>query len=127
MSTNNIQFGRVAEVRFINIKTKTSFLIPNDFDIEFKYTKSVDEGDSTSTGTISIKGLTEKTFSSLGERLQTTVQLVCGYEKSQDNSPVELFNAVMMNKTFQETDSTTVSSFEVSSNFIEMQTGKKIK
>lgn len=126
MSINNIQFGRYVEVKFVDIKTKDSYLIGNDFDIEFNYTKSVDEGSSSSTGTISIKGLTEATFLSLGERLKATVELTCGYTKSIDNSPVELFKAVIMNKTFEEKGSTTISTFEVSSNFVELQVGKKL-
>ena len=77
-----IQFGRYAEVEVKNYTTGEIITIPNRFEIDFEFFKTIDENENASVGTISIKGLTQETYKRMNSE-GGSVTLRCGYANSE--------------------------------------------
>lgn len=92
--TSGTQFGRYVELNFFNLITKQKITIASPFKIEFEYTKAFDASESSSTGTITIYGLTKETMLSLGDRFTTEVECKVGYINEPENIKV-LFYALV--------------------------------
>jgi len=55
------QFGRLCRLEFTNLSTKKKFTIDQSLRISFDFFKSFDESSASSTGSITIHGLTRET------------------------------------------------------------------
>lgn len=112
--TKGFQFGRYAEIEVRNFLTGEKITIPNDFEIDFQFFKSIDEVDSASVGRIQIYGLTHATYQRMysdgGE-----VSLRCGYENSEIKT---LFIADILRMSQVHQNSTTVTTIECSANVL---------
>ena len=88
-----IQFGRYAEVEVKNYTTGEIITIPNQFEIDFEFFKTIDENENSSVGTIKIKGLTQETYKRMNSE-GGSVTLRCGYT----NSEIKPLFIAMINK-----------------------------
>lgn len=134
----DLQWRRYAEVRFRNFDTgevtkissaildENGEFVEESLRISFEYTKSDDQGFNTPNGKITIYGLSEDTFKSLGERMRCEIEVVAGYLESQQNAPNQLFYAVLMNKSFEIKEGMSTSNFEVLGDFMEKNINTKM-
>lgn len=136
--SNDIQWGRYAEAIFTNfdsglVSTIKSAeisgqdIIGDGLRIVFDYTKQRDEVTAQSNGKIVIYGLTEKTFSAVGERLRCEIELKAGYIKSKSNAPQRIFKAILMDKKHEVQGDITVSTFTVWGDFQHKYVGQQKK
>ena len=126
VTDKDIQFGRQASVIFDNYSTGESTII-NDYSrifddsgkrlpmlrVSFDFTKSLDENTNWSTGKVSIYGLTLDTFNSLGDYLETEVEVQVGYEYSTTRKLNKLFRAVLIDKSYIIDGGISVSTFNL--------------
>lgn len=108
------QFGRYVEVEVRNYLTGEKITIPNDFEIDFNFFKTVDEVDSASVGRVQIYGLTNETY----KRMYSdggVVELRCGYTQSEVKT---LFIADILRMSQVSGNSTTVTTIECSANVL---------
>lgn len=76
------QFGRFVEVEIKNFITQEKTVIPNDFEIDFEFTKTVDQVEQASVGVVRIYGLNDETI----DRINSDggeILLRCGYTNDQ--------------------------------------------
>ena len=123
---NDNLFGRESYIEIINRTTKEKITINDDLRFTFDYYKSVDESDSTSVGEIKIYGLTEQTYQSLGERHEAVVELYCGYKNNPTNPVNKLFSADLSFKSWEVSESTTITTLTVNGNFNILYIGDKL-
>ena len=130
VTNKDIQFGRQCSVIFDNYTTGESILI-NDYSklfdesgkrlemlrVAFEFTKSLDENTNWSSGVVKIYGLTLDTFNSLGDYLETEVEVQVGYEYSTSRKLNKLFRAVLIDKSYEYADGSSVATFNVRSYF----------
>lgn len=138
MKGRDMQWGRYAEVAFTNFDTgviteiKSSQVDPNNgitaegLRIAFEYTKNDDQGFNTPNGKLTIYGLTDKTFSALGERLRCEIEVKAGYLHSRKNAPRQIIYAVMMEKNYEIVDGLSVSTFSLLGNFVKKTVGQRM-
>lgn len=126
VTNKDIQFGRQCSVIFDNYTTGESILI-NDYSklfdesgkrlemlrVAFEFTKSLDENTNWSSGVVKIYGLTLDTFNSLGDYLETEVEVQVGYEYSTSRKLNKLFRAVLIDKSYEYADGSSVATFNV--------------
>lgn len=118
VSNPDIQFGRQCSIIFDNYGTNQSILI-NDytnkqspkFRVSFSFTKSLDEKSNWSTGNVQIYGLTLDTFNTLGDYLETEVEVKVGYEYSSSRPLSKLFRAVLIDKSYEVQGGISVATF----------------
>ena len=110
-----IQFGRYAEVEVRNYTTGEIITIPNQFEIDFEFFKTIDENENSSVGTISIKGLTQETYKRMSSE-GGSVTLRCGYTNS-DIKP--LFIAMITRMWQVRENGTTTTNINCSANTLE--------
>lgn len=116
-SSNDLQWGRQCSVEFRNFQTGVFTTINNyknnepKFRVSFEYTKSVDETKNWSNGSIKIYGLTQDTFNSVGNIMQTEITLSCGYEYSVSNPLRVCFEGVLVDKAYELIGGISVSTF----------------
>lgn len=118
----DLQWGRYAKVVFQNFTTGLNTTIDN-LKIQVKYKCTIDESTDTSNGEIKIYGLTSETFEKLGERNQCEIEVHAGYLHSKTNTPRLLFKAVLVDKSFEVAEGTTVSTFAVLNNLLSRKSG----
>lgn len=123
---NDNLFGRESYIEIINRTTKDKITINDDLRFTFDYYKSVDESESTSVGEIKIYGLTEQTYQSLGERHEAVVELYCGYKNNPINPVNKLFSADLSFKSWEVSESTTITTLTVNGNFNILYIGDKL-
>jgi hypothetical protein len=110
-----IQFGRYVEVEVKNYLTGEVITIPNQFEIDFEFFKTIDENENASTGTISIKGLTKETYDRMNSE-GGSVTLRCGYT----NSEIKILFISMITRMWQVRDNgTTTTNINCSANSLE--------
>ncbi len=126
VTDKDIQFGRQCSVIFDNYSTRDSILI-NDYSkifdengtrlpmlrVGFEFTKSLDENSNWSTGNVKIYGLTLETFNTLGDYLETEVEVQVGYEYSTTRKLSKLFRAVLIDKSYVIESGISVSTFSL--------------
>lgn len=126
VTDKDIQFGRQCSVIFDNYSTRDSILI-NDYSkifdengtrlpmlrVGFEFTKSLDENTNWSTGNVKIYGLTLETFNTLGDYLETEVEVQVGYEYSTTRKLSKLFRAVLIDKSYVIESGISVSTFSL--------------
>ena len=118
-------FSRYISVRIKNLQTGVVTTIPNEFKIEFDYTKHLDESKSSSGGSIKIYGLNQATVLEFGQ-LYSTVELVCGYLQDSEYSPKTLFVGQATEISFKHDNPVSETSIQVSSSFANLNMGKKL-
>jgi hypothetical protein len=118
-------FNRYVSLRIKNLQTGVVTTIPNDFRIEFDYTKQLDEAKSSSTGSIKIYGLTQQTVLQFGQ-LYSTVELVCGYLQNDGVAPQTLFVGQATEISFKHDNPLSETSIAVSNRFADLNMGKKL-
>ena len=137
VSDKDIQFGRQCSVIFDNYATGESTKI-NDYDnkkdsqgniismfrIGFEFTKSLDENSNWSNGSVKIYGLTLDTFNSLGDYLETEVEVQVGYEYSKSRQLSKLFRAVLIDKSYTIESGISVSTFNLQGYYLLAQVAK---
>lgn len=137
VSDKDIQFGRQCSVIFDNYATGESTKI-NDYDnkkdsqgniismfrIGFEFTKSLDENSNWSNGSVKIYGLTLDTFNSLGDYLETEVEVQVGYEYSKSRQLSKLFRAVLIDKSYTIESGISVSTFNLQGYYLLAQAAK---
>ena len=110
-----IQFGRYAEVEVKNYLTGEIITIPNQFEIDFEFFKTIDENENSSVGTISIKGLTQETYKRMNSE-GGSVTLRCGYT----NSEIKPLFIAMITRMWQVRENgTTTTNINCSANSLE--------
>lgn len=110
-----IQFGRYAEVEVKNYVTGEIITIPNQFEIDFEFFKTIDENENSSVGTISIKGLTQETYKRMNSE-GGSVTLRCGYT----NSEIKPLFIAMITRMWQVRENgTTTTNINCSANSLE--------
>ena len=110
-----IQFGRYAEVEVRNYTTGEIITIPNQFEIDFEFFKTIDENENSSVGTISIKGLTQETYKRMNSE-GGSVTLRCGYT----NSEIKPLFIAMITRMWQVRENgTTTTNINCSANSLE--------
>ena len=110
-----IQFGRYAEVEVKNYTTGEIITIPNQFEIDFEFFKTIDENENSSVGTISIKGLTQETYKRMNSEGGSVI-LRCGYT----NSEIKPLFIAMITRMWQVRDNgTTTTNINCSANSLE--------
>ena len=110
-----IQFGRYAEVEVKNYTTGEIITIPNQFEIDFEFFKTIDENENSSVGTISIKGLTQETYKRMNSE-GGSVTLRCGYT----NSEIKPLFIAMITRMWQVRENgTTTTNINCSANSLE--------
>lgn len=110
-----IQFGRYAEVEVRNYTTGEIITIPNQFEIDFEFFKTIDENENSSVGTISIKGLTQETYKRMSSE-GGSVTLRCGYI----NSEIKPLFVAMITRMWQVRENgTTTTNINCSANSLE--------
>lgn len=119
----DVQWGRQCSVVFKDYDTKLFTLI-NDYEddeekfrVEFEYTKSFDESKHDSNGTVKIYGLTLDRFKVLGEPYKAEIELYFGYAYSESNPLKLLFEAVIVDKSYEHSNGGSVSTFKVLGDF----------
>ena len=117
---SRLQFGRLCQLEFRNYSTEKKFKIDQNLRISFDFLKSFDESDQSSTGTISIYGLSKETAFKLGNRLgnnfQSEVTCSVGYSGDIENFQ-PLFVGTVMNNHWKREGGVSVTTIEVSANF----------
>ena len=110
-----IQFGRYAEVEVRNYTTGEIITIPNQFEIDFEFFKTIDENENSSVGTISIKGLTQETYKRMSSE-GGSVTLRCGYT----NAEIKPLFIAMITRMWQVRENgTTTTNINCSANSLE--------
>ena len=110
-----IQFGRYAEVEVKNYTTGEIITIPNQFEIDFEFFKTIDENENSSVGTITIKGLTQETYKRMNSE-GGSVTLRCGYT----NSEIKPLFIAMITRMWQVRENgTTTTNINCSANSLE--------
>ena len=110
-----IQFGRYVEVEVKNYLTGEVITIPNQFEIDFEFFKTIDENENASTGMISIKGLTKETYDRMNSE-GGSVTLRCGYT----NSEIKILFIAMITRMWQVRENgTTTTNINCSANSLE--------
>lgn len=113
--SKGIQFGRYAEVEVRNYTTGEIITIPNQFEIDFEFFKTIDENENSSVGTISIKGLTQETYKRMSSE-GGSVTLRCGYT----NSEIKPLFVAMITRIWQVRENgTTTTNINCSANSLE--------
>lgn len=124
------QSGRLCKLEFYNFVSKKKFTIDQSLRISFEYTKSADETETSSTGEITIHGLTEETAEALGDRIsdsnggmfQTEVKCSVGYSGDPENFQT-LFYATVMSNKYTKGQGTSQTKIVVSANFAAFNLG----
>lgn len=110
--SKGIQFGRYVEVEVKNYVTGEKITIPNQFEIDFEFFKTIDENENASTGTISIKGLTQETYKRMSSE-GGSVTLRCGYT----NAEIKTLFIAMITRMWQVRENgTTTTNINCSAN-----------
>lgn len=113
--TKGIQFGRYVEIEVRNYLTGEIIKIPNQFEIDFEFFKTIDENENSSTGTISIKGLTQETYKRMNSE-GGSVTLRCGYS----NAEIKTLFIAMITRMWQVREGgTTTTNINCSANSLE--------
>lgn len=116
------QFGRYAEVEIKNFVTKEKTVIPNDFEIDFEFFKTVDQVDNASVGIVKIYGLTAETINRINSD-GGEITLRCGYS----NDKIEtLFVADILNIIPDVQSGTSVTEIHCSANVLSHMFGAHI-
>lgn len=121
------QFGRLCRLEFTNLSTKKKFTIDQSLRISFDFFKSFDESSASSTGSITIHGLTRETAEKLGNRIgntfQTEVRCSVGYAGDLDNFQTLFVGAVTTNQ-YKPSRGTSETIIGVSANFKDFTLGE---
>lgn len=112
--SKGFQFGRYAEVEIRNYVTGEKTIIPDAFEIDFSFLKSVDEVDNSSVGQIKIYGLTPETYRKIYSK-GGEVELRCGYTNSEVKT---LFIADILTMSQIGGNSTTETTITCSANVL---------
>lgn len=108
------QFARYAEVEIKNFMTGEKTVIPNDFEIDFEFLKTIDQVEQASVGVVKIYGLTDETIQRItsdgGE-----IKLTCGYTNS---TVATLFIADILYINSQPESGTVVTEIHCSANVL---------
>ena len=122
-----IQSGRLCKLEFTNLVTKKKFTIDQKLRISFEFFKSVDENTNSSTGKITIFGLTQATAEKLGgyvnNNFQTEVGLSVGYEGDKDNFQTLFYAGVTSEIKYTKGQGTSETTMNVSANFRSFRLG----
>lgn len=122
-----IQSGRLCKLEFTNLVTKKKFTIDQKLRISFEFFKSADENTSSSTGKITIFGLTQATAEKLGgyvnNNFQTEVGLSVGYEGDKDNFQTLFYAGVTSEIKYTKGQGTSETTMNVSANFRSFRLG----
>lgn len=114
MTINGNQFGRYAQVEIKNFITKELTTIPDDFEIDFEFFKTIDEVDNASKGVVKIKGLTQETYNKINSD-GGQIKLTCGYTNAEIKT---LFIADIMRMQQRSISGTTETIIECSANLL---------
>lgn len=114
MTLKGYQFGRYASVEIKNFITKELITIPDDFEIDFEFFKTIDEVDSASRGIVKIKGLTTETYKKINSD-GGQIKLICGYTNSEIKT---LFIADIARMYQRSIQGTTETIIECSANLL---------
>ena len=116
------QFGRYVEVEIKNFTTKEKTIIPNDFEIDFEFYKTVDQVNNASVGIVKIYGLKEDTIRKINSD-GGEITLNCGYS----NSNIEtLFVADILSVIPDIQSGTSVTEIRCSANVLAYSFGQHI-
>ena len=116
------QFGRYVEVEIKNFVTKEKTVIPNDFEIDFEFYKTVDQVNNASVGVVKIYGLKEDTIRKINSD-GGEITLNCGYS----NSNIEtLFVADILSVIPSVQSGTSVTEIRCSANVLAYSFGQHI-
>ena len=116
------QFGRYVEVEIKNFTTKEKTIIPNDFEIDFEFYKTVDQVNNASVGVVKIYGLKEDTIRKINSD-GGEIALNCGYS----NSNIEtLFVADILSVIPSVQSGTSVTEIRCSANVLAYSFGQHI-
>lgn len=116
------QFGRYVEVEIKNFTTKEKTIIPNDFEIDFEFYKTVDQVNNASVGVVKIYGLKEDTIRKINSD-GGEITLNCGYS----NSNIEtLFVADILSVIPSVQSGTSVTEIRCSANVLAYSFGQHI-
>lgn len=116
------QFGRYVEVEIKNFVTKEKTVIPNDFEIDFEFYKTVDQVNNASVGIVKIYGLKEDTIRKINSD-GGEITLNCGYS----NSNIEtLFVADILSVIPDIQSGTSVTEIRCSANVLAYSFGQHI-
>lgn len=114
MSFKGSQFGRYATVEIKNFITKELITIPDDFEIDFEFFKTIDEVDNASRGVVKIQGLTPETYRKINSD-GGQIKLICGYTNSEIKT---LFVADIARMQQRSVQGTTETIIECSANLL---------
>ena len=114
MAIKGSQFGRYAQVEIKNFITKELTTIPDDFEIDFEFFKTIDEVDNASKGVVKIKGLTQETYNKINSD-GGQIKLTCGYTNAEIKT---LFIADIMRMQQRSISGTTETIIECSANLL---------
>lgn len=122
-----IQSGRLCKLEFTNLVTKKKFTIDQKLRISFEFFKSADENTNSSTGKITIFGLTQATAEKLGgyvnNNFQTEVGLSVGYEGDKENFQTLFYAGVTSEIKYTKGQGTSETTMNVSANFRSFRLG----
>lgn len=126
-----IQSGRLCKLEFTNLVTKKKFTIDQKLRISFEFFKSADENTNSSTGKITIFGLTQATAEKLGgyvnNNFQTEVGLSVGYEGDKENFQTLFYAGVTSEIKYTKGQGTSETTMNVSANFRSFRLGEMKK
>src|SRR5690606_26192437 len=122
-----IQSGRLCKLEFTNLVTKKKFTIDQKLRISFEFFMNVDENTNSSTGKITIFGLTQATAEKLGgyvnNNFQTEVGLSVGYEGDKENFQTLFYAGVTSEIKYTKGQGTSETTMNVSANFRSFRLG----
>lgn len=125
-----IQSGRLCKLEFTNLVTKKKFTIDHKLRISFEFFKSADENTTSSTGKITIFGLTQETAEKLGgyvnNNFQTEVGLSVGYEGDKENFQTLFYAGVTSEIKYTKGQGTSETTMNVSANFRSFRLGSVV-
>lgn len=110
----SLQIHRFAGIIIKDFENKEKTIIPNDFEIEFDYFKTIDQTKEDDSGVIRVYGLKPSTVKTL-QQGGGEVEFKCGYLASEVGT---LFIAKIVRLYYDIKDNTTVTTIEVSANLL---------
>lgn len=117
-------FDRLCKVEVKNNHTGVVSVFDQRFRIEFEYTKSLDNSESTNCGWVKIHNLSYETVLEFGGRRFCEVTLYTGYANDLDSFR-PIFRAEATDISFRK-DRGTITTIKVSSNFTDLVLGQKV-
>lgn len=118
----NILLGREIEVVIRNYTLSQEITLDNSFAIDFQFFKTTDETNQASTGSVTVKNLSDETFQIVSMKNSCQMIVNCGYRG--DVKPLFVADIISCVKDYKGVDVNT--TFQVSANYFEYTLGGDI-